>query len=89
MAEGDCHIYTTKNAGAKRTLLRRLVGVARLELAASWSRTMRATICATPRDSFIIIMSFWPVVKELFHFLHICGLVQIYCQHEDEIWIQL
>ena len=66
-----------------------VVGVARLELAASWSRTMRATICATPRDSFIIIMSFRPVVKELFHFLHIFGLVQIYCQHEDEIWLQL
>lgn len=26
-----------------------MVGVARLELAASWSRTMRATGCATPR----------------------------------------
>ena len=33
-----------------------LVGVARLELAASWSRTMRATSCATPRNSFFIIM---------------------------------
>ena len=28
-----------------------LVGVARLELAASWSRTMRATSCATPRKA--------------------------------------
>ncbi len=26
-----------------------MVGVARLELAASWSQTMRATNCATPR----------------------------------------
>lgn len=55
-----------------------MVGVARLELAASWSRTMRATICATPRDSFIIIMTFRPVVKALFHLMHIFGLVQIY-----------
>ena len=55
-----------------------VVGVARLELAASWSRTMRATICATPRDSFIIIMTFRPVVKVLFHLMHIFGLVQIY-----------
>ena len=29
-----------------------LVGVARLELAASWSRTMRATSCATPRKAY-------------------------------------
>ena len=55
-----------------------MVGVARLELAASWSRTMRATICATPRDSFIIIMTFRPVVKVLFDLMHIFGLVQIY-----------
>ena len=27
-----------------------LVGVTRFELATSWSRTMRATNCATPRD---------------------------------------
>ena len=40
-----------------------LVGVARLELAASWSRTMRATICATPRCSFFIIMISSTVVK--------------------------
>ena len=32
-----------------------MVGVAGLEPAASWSRTMHATICATPRDSFYII----------------------------------
>lgn len=41
-----------------------LVGVARLELAASWSRTMRATICATPRNSFLIIMTNVTVVKK-------------------------
>ena len=41
-----------------------LVGVARLELAASWSRTMRATICATPRCSFFIIMISSTVVKQ-------------------------
>ena len=29
-----------------------MVGVARLELAASWSRTKRATSCATPRQPF-------------------------------------
>ncbi len=54
-----------------------LVGVARLELAASWSRTMRATICATPRDSFIIIISLTALVKQIFLFAHICSLVQI------------
>ena len=81
MAQSCQQTPIDKNPPAFR--LKDLVGVARLELAASWSRTMRATICATPRDSFIIIMSFRPVVKELFHFLHICGLVQIYCQHED------
>ena len=41
-----------------------MVGVARLELAASWSRTMRATICATPRCSFFIIMISSTVVKQ-------------------------
>ena len=46
-----------------------LVGVARLELAASWSRTMRATICATPRCSFFIIMITHTVVKYQFSFL--------------------
>ena len=46
-----------------------LVGVARLELAASWSRTMRATICATPRSSFFIIMITHTVVKYQFSFL--------------------
>ena len=46
-----------------------MVGVARLELAASWSRTMRATICATPRCSFFIIMITHTVVKYQFSFL--------------------
>ena len=46
-----------------------LVGVARLELTASWSRTMRATICATPRCSFFIIMITHTVVKYQFSFL--------------------
>ena len=45
-----------------------MVGVARLELAASWSRTMRATICATPRCSFFIIMITRTVVKYHFSF---------------------
>lgn len=44
-----------------------MVGVARLELAASWSRTMRATICATPRNSFIIITTQVRLVKQNFH----------------------
>ena len=35
----------------KRTALcSPMVGVRRLELPASWSRTMRATNCATPRE---------------------------------------
>ena len=46
-----------------------MVRVARLELAASWSRTMRATICATPRCSFFIIMITHTVVKYQFSFL--------------------
>ena len=40
-----------------------MVGVARLELAASWSRTMRATSCATPRYSLYIIMTKRLLVK--------------------------
>ena len=44
-----------------------LVGVGRLELPASWSRTKRATGCATPRDSFYIIMTLPPLVKEKVH----------------------
>ena len=34
-----------------------LVGVRRLELPASWSRTMRATNCATPRYIYDVILS--------------------------------
>ena len=44
----------------------RMVGVARLELAASWSRTMRATSCATPRYSLYIIMIQAVLVKQKF-----------------------
>ncbi len=40
-----------------------LVGVGRLELPASWSRTKRATICATPRKSVFIIKTSSPFVK--------------------------
>ena len=40
-----------------------LVGVGRLELPASWSRTKRATSCATPRISFYIIMTAHTIVK--------------------------
>ena len=49
---------------SKPCSLLRVVGVARLELAASWSRTMRATICATPRCSFFIIMICSTLVKQ-------------------------
>ena len=45
-----------------------MVRVARFELTASWSRTMRATICATPRCSFFIIMITRTVVKYHFSF---------------------
>ena len=37
-----------------------MVGVGRFELPASWTRTMRATICATPRN---ILLSFWGKLK--------------------------
>ena len=40
-----------------------LVGVRRFELRASWSRTKRATSCATPRNSFFIIMTVGANVK--------------------------
>lgn len=43
-----------------------MVGVAGLEPAASWSRTMHATICATPRDSFYIIARPLSIVKHFF-----------------------
>jgi radical SAM family uncharacterized protein len=42
---------------------RYVVGVGRLELPASWSRTKRATNCATPRNSFYIIISAGKLVK--------------------------
>ena len=58
----------SKRAGGRRFLLRRnkktpeqsglcsdVVGVGRFELPASWTRTMRATNCATPRN---ILLSF-------------------------------
>ena len=41
-----------------------MVGVGRLELPASWSRTKRATSCATPRCSPFIIITVRPLVKE-------------------------
>ena len=40
-----------------------LVGVGRLELPASWSRTKRATSCATPRNSLYIIIICPTLVK--------------------------
>ena len=40
-----------------------LVGVGRLELPASWSRTKRATGCATPRNSLYIIITSALLVK--------------------------
>ena len=42
-----CGVPVTGYSDPIRTL--RMVGVARLELAASWSRTKHATNCATPR----------------------------------------
>ena len=48
-----------------------LVGVGRLELPASWSRTKRATNCATPRNSFYIIISIAVLVKNNL-FLLVC-----------------
>ena len=60
-----------------------LVGVARLELAASWSRTMRATICATPRCSFFIIMITHTVVKYQFSFYReICEICRFLFSEE-------
>ena len=44
-----------------------VVGVAGFEPTASWSRTKRATICATPRnDSFVILLFHGTFVKFLF-----------------------
>ncbi len=60
-----------------------MVGVARLELAASWSRTMRATICATPRCSFFIIMITHTVVKYQFSFYReICEICRFLFSEE-------
>ena len=64
---GRGFIHSTK--AAKKTTQRwsfLLVGVAGLEPAASWSRTMRATNCATPRcskQSPIIIFTYRWIVK--------------------------
>ncbi len=43
------HNKTTVKAGTAPVLTVDMVGVAGLEPAASWSRTMHATNCATPR----------------------------------------
>ena len=52
-----------------------MVGVGRLELPASWSRTKRATNCATPRNSFYIIISPGALVKNnLFGLAHMLKL---------------
>ena len=47
-----------------RTL--RMVRVAGFEPTASWSRTMRATNCATPGYILIIIRNFFAAVKVIF-----------------------
>ena len=52
-----------KNSGPPNGGPEFLVGVGRLELPASWSRTKRATSCATPRNSFYIIMTGHTIVK--------------------------
>ena len=52
-----------KNSGPPNGGPEFLVGVGRLELPASWSRTKRATSCATPRNSFYIIMTAHTIVK--------------------------
>ena len=64
-----CAFFTAPFRRRHLFCLHIMVGVARLELAASWSRTMRATICATPRCSFFIIMITHTVVKYQFSFL--------------------
>ncbi len=43
-----------------------LVRVAGVEPTASWTRTMRATNCATPGYSLIIIRNFFATVKDIF-----------------------
>ena len=43
-----------------------LVRVAGVEPTASWTRTMRATNCATPGYSLIIIRNFFEPVKVIF-----------------------
>ncbi len=43
-----------------------MVGVAGVEPTASWTRTKRATNCATPRYSLFIIRNFLPDVKVIF-----------------------
>ena len=52
-----------ETAHLQDALVCRLVGVAGFEPAASWSRTKRATNCATPRHSRFIIISIFPSVK--------------------------
>ena len=53
-----------KNVVANDEVRDDVVGVGRLELPASWSRTKRATNCATPRNSFIIIIRKLGLVKD-------------------------
>ena len=54
---------TQKNPAETARFQPDLVGVAGFEPAASWSRTKRATNCATPRHSRFIIISIFPSVK--------------------------
>ena len=58
--------FCAKKSLRTKVIRSEVVGVARLELAASWSRTMRATICATPRNSSFIIKATRELVKEYF-----------------------
>ena len=57
--------YHQKNFSDPLMILR-MVRVAGVEPTASWTRTMRATNCATPGYSLIIIRNFFEPVKVIF-----------------------
>ena len=62
---GESFLETTKIV-ASETACDDLVGVAGVEPTASWTRTKRATNCATPRYSLIIVQNFPVDVKVIF-----------------------
>ena len=59
-------IVETKNRRKRIYACDDLVGVAGVEPTASWTRTKRATNCATPRYSLIIVQNFHLDVKVIF-----------------------